>query len=250
MQFSEDVTIDTAELALVGSADLPDLPALSSAIFSYSSDTQTATWIFRSVLPLDKYLLDIPSAAVTNGLGAALDGDFTTATSSFPSGDGTAGGDFDFRFNILPGDVNQDGVVTGLDGGIVRQQFLEFPTSPGYNALLDTTGKGAITGLDLLNVQGDLLTQLPTTDPLPPAQGNGNQAAIALAAEPSAAPALEAPLSKRPLSPSRRFPRPRSDPNLSARSPKSMRRWNRRSARRCPPSERRVQRWLRPLRRR
>ena len=79
-------------------------------------------------MPLDKYLYHIPSAAVTNGLGAALDGEFTTTTSNFPSGDGTAGGDFNFRFNILPGDVDQNGVVTGLDGGDVRQHFLEFPS--------------------------------------------------------------------------------------------------------------------------
>src|SRR4029077_17702111 len=65
----------------------------------------------------------------------------------------------------LPGDVDQNGVVTGLDGGAVRQHFLQFPTSTGYTPLDDTYGKGAITGLDLLTVQGTLLTQLPATDP-------------------------------------------------------------------------------------
>ena len=34
---------------------------------------------------------------------------------SFPSGDGTFGGDFDFRFTILPGDANRDNEVDGLD---------------------------------------------------------------------------------------------------------------------------------------
>jgi hypothetical protein len=28
---------------------------------------------------------------------------------TYPSGDGTAGGDFLFRINLLPGDVNRDG---------------------------------------------------------------------------------------------------------------------------------------------
>jgi NPCBM/NEW2 domain/Fibronectin type III domain/Dockerin type I domain len=175
VQFTEDVTINAAQagLALTGSPDLPAAPALSAASFSYSSATRAATWVYRSALPLDKYLISIPSSAVTNGLGAALDGEFTTSTTNFPSGNGTAGGDFNFRFNILPGDVDQNGVVTGTDGGAVRQHFLQFPSSPSYVALYDTYGKGAITGLDLLTVQGALLTQLPTTDPTPPGQGGG-----------------------------------------------------------------------------
>ena len=147
-------------------------PRPSAATFSYSSATRTATWSYGTPLPLDKYLISIPSAAVTNGLGADLDGEWTNATSSYPSGNGTAGGDFDFRFNILPGDVDQNGVVTGIDGGDVRQHFMQFPTSPGYSPLYDTYGKGAITGVDLLAVQAALLTQLPATDPAPPpAQG-------------------------------------------------------------------------------
>jgi fibronectin type 3 domain-containing protein len=175
VQFTEDITINTAQagLALVGSPDLPAAPALSTASFSYSSATRAATWTYPTALPLDKYLISTPSATVTNGLGAALDGEFTTSTSSYPSGDGTAGGDFNFRFNILPGDVDQNGVVTGVDGGDVRQHFLQFPSSPSYVSLYDTSGKGAITGLDLLAVQGALLTQLPTTDPAPPGQGGG-----------------------------------------------------------------------------
>ena len=175
VQFTEDVTVNTAQagLALVGSPDLPAAPALSAASFSYSTATRAATWVYRSALPLDKYLISIPSGAVTNGLGAALDGEFTTSTTNFPSGNGTAGGDFNFRFNILPGDVDQNGVVTGQDGSDIRQHFLQFPSSPGYVSLYDTYGKGAITGLDLLTVQGALLTQLPTTDPTPPGQGGG-----------------------------------------------------------------------------
>jgi fibronectin type 3 domain-containing protein len=194
IQFTEDVTINTAQagLALVGSPDLPAPPALSAASFSYSSATRAATWVYRTALPLDKYLISIPSGAVTNGLGAALDGEFITSTSNYPSGDGAAGGDFNFRFNILPGDVDQNGVVTGLDGGDVRQHFLQFPSSPNYVSLYDTYGKGAITGLDLLTVQGTLLTQLPTTDPTPPGQGGGGGAAPANSGS-AAAPASANP---------------------------------------------------------
>jgi hypothetical protein len=109
-----------------------------------------------------------------------------------PSGDTVAGGDFNFRFNILPGDVDQNGVITGLDGSDVRQHFLQLTTTSGYNSLYDTSGKGEITGIDLNAVQATLLTSLPATDPTPPGQGGGGE--LASAADSSATPAaLAAP---------------------------------------------------------
>jgi fibronectin type 3 domain-containing protein len=173
--FSRDVNINTANIALVGSPDLGPAPALGTASFTYNSTTFTATWVYQAALPLDKYLLSIPSAAVTSKVsGAALDGEFANGSGNLlPSGDTVAGGDFNFRFNILPGDVDQNGVVTGVDGGSVRQHFLQFTTTAGYNPLYDTSGKGEITGIDLNLVQSTLLTSLPATDPTPPGQGGG-----------------------------------------------------------------------------
>ncbi len=189
VQFTEDVTLNTAQsgLALTGSSDLAAAPALSTATFSYSSATRTARWIFPSASALsdDKYLLSIPSAAVTNSIGGNLDGEFTTSSSAFPSGDGAAGGNFNFRFNVLPGDVDQNGVVTGLDGGAVRQHFMQFTSTAGYSPFFDTYGKGAITGLDFLTVQNALLTTLPNTDPTAP--GGGGMQPAASAASPAVA---------------------------------------------------------------
>ena len=187
--FSQDVNIDTADLALVGSADLAPPPDLSTATFAYDSATHVATWTYRTTLPLNKYLLSIPSASVTGTAdGAALDGEFDNGSGALlPSGDTVAGGDFEFRFNILPGDIDRNGVVTGLDGSSVRQHFLQYPTTPGYDPLLDTYGKGAITGLDLLTVQGALLTSLPLTDPQPPVEG-GDAAGFAALAEADLSP--------------------------------------------------------------
>ena len=174
--FSRDVNINTANIALIGSPDLAPPPALSAATYSYNSTTHVATWVYRNSLPLDKYLLSIPSASVTSvASGQALDGEFANGSGALlPSGDAVAGGDFNFRFNILPSDVDQNGVVTGLDGGGVRQHFLQYTTTTGYNPLYDTYGKGEITGLDLLTVQGALLTSLPATDPTAPAGGGIN----------------------------------------------------------------------------
>jgi hypothetical protein len=169
--FSQDVNINVARLALVGSSDLPAPAALASAAFSYNGATHTAQWTFAAPLTVDKYLLDIPSAAVANTLGTPLDGEWTTGTSNFPSGDGTPGGDFDFRFNLLPGDTDQNGVVTGVDGNGVRLRLLQDTTTANYSPLVDLNGDGVITGQDGSIVRSQLLQALPADDPSPPGQG-------------------------------------------------------------------------------
>jgi hypothetical protein len=147
-----------------------------------------ASWTYNSPLSLDKYLISIPSAAATNALNASLDGEWTTGSTSYPSGDGTAGGDLNFRFNLLPSDVDQSGAVNALDGGNVRQHFLQFANTAGYNPLYDVLGKGAITGIDFLTVQGALFSTLPNTDPTPSAPPIGGGAATtAAAASPASA---------------------------------------------------------------
>jgi methionine-rich copper-binding protein CopC len=169
--FSQDVNINSAGLALVGSPDLPAPASLASAAFSYDNGTRTAQWTFAAPLTADKYLLDIRSAAVANTLGTPLDGEWTTGTSSFPSGDGTSGGDFNFRFNLLPGDADQNGVITGMDGNGVRLRLLQDTTAANYSPLFDLNGDGVITGQDGAIVRSQLLQQLPSDDPAPPGQG-------------------------------------------------------------------------------
>ena len=188
--FSRDVNITTASLALVGSPDLAAAPALSGASYSYNSTTHVAQWVYNSSLTNDKYLLNIPSAAVTSrASGQALDGEFVNGSGNLlPSGDATTGGDFNFRFNILPGDVDQNGAVNALDGANVHQHLLQYANQTGYNPLFDTYGKGAITGIDFTTVQTALFSALPNTDPTPPGQGGGG--AVAATAPATAAPAL------------------------------------------------------------
>jgi fibronectin type 3 domain-containing protein len=173
--FSRDVNINTASLALVGSPDLGPAPALGGASFTYNSSTFTAQWVFLAPLPLDKYLLSIPSAAVTSkASGAALDGEFVNGSGNLlPSGDSVAGGDFNFRFNILPGDADQNGVVTGTDGNGIRLRLLEDTTTANYSPLFDVNGDGVITGQDGGIVRAQLLQALPADDPSPPGQGGG-----------------------------------------------------------------------------
>ena len=189
--FTQSVTVNTAQsgLALVGSTDLPAVPSLNSAAFQYNSATDTATWTFANPLTTDKFLLCIPAVAVTNGSGTALDGDWTNpgglgAASTFPSGNGTAGGNFNFRFNVVPGDVNGDSVVTGADGTAVRLNLGQSTGSGGYSPNQDVDGDGSITTNDMSDVRTALLNRLPNTEPIAPfggfqsqSSGSGTQSA-------------------------------------------------------------------------
>jgi len=179
--FTENVVVNTSQtgLALVGSPDLPPIPSLSAAAFSYSSATDTATWTFSNPLTVDKYLLCIPSAAVANTGGIALDGDWTntvgdTAGSSFPSGNGTPGGDFDFRFNVVPGNVSLGGVVTGADGSTVRLNLGEATNAAAYSPFADIDGSGTIDSADMAGVRAALLQRLPQTEPTVPGNQHGS----------------------------------------------------------------------------
>ncbi len=181
--FSQDVTINMAAagLDLIGSADLAAAPSLSSATFSYSSATHTAQWTFAAPLTTDKYLLELPSPAVVSEFGMSLDGEWTTQSSNSPSGDGVSGGDFLFRFNVLPGAVTQNTVVTGVDGGAVRTSLFADTSTANYSPMADVNGDGAITSLDGAIVRANLLQQLPSSDPIPQGgSGGGGQALAAV----------------------------------------------------------------------
>jgi hypothetical protein len=156
-------------------------------VFSYSSATHTAQWTFAAPLATDKDLLEVPSSAVMSKFGMSLDGEWTTQSSGYPSGDGVWGGDFLFRFNVLPGAVTQNTVVTGIDGGAVRAKLFADTTSAIYSPLADVNGDGAVTSLDGAIVRANLLQALPSSDPQPQTPGGGGQNP----ASPLGAPASE-----------------------------------------------------------
>ncbi len=197
--FSQDVIVNTSQaaLGLAGSPDLPMPSSLGGAKFSYDSGTDTATWTFSAPLTTDKFLLAIPSAAVANMSGIALDGEWTNASGStpggtFPSGDGTPGGDFSISvIKVLPGIASGDGVVTGRDGTIVQKQLQQTTAMAGYSALDDFDGDGTITSADSTFLRSQLLKRLPTTEPSPPSapQHASAVASSGSAAEPTTKPA-------------------------------------------------------------
>jgi hypothetical protein len=74
----------------------------------------------------------------------------TLAVSEFPSGNGTAGGDFKFVFTILAGDANLNGSVNASDVQIMYYYMNNFPglgNQPFSHG--DFNGDGLITTVDL-----------------------------------------------------------------------------------------------------
>lgn len=113
--FSEGVNVSANSLIVVGlqSASMPALAA-----FSYDAATYMASWRFEG-WRADNYLLAL-SDGVTDVEGNWLDGEWTNpasittvnaAVSEFPSGDGVAGGWFNFVATLLPGDATRNNIV-------------------------------------------------------------------------------------------------------------------------------------------
>ena len=136
IEFSENVNVTEGDLALTG----VNVPSYGFSAFSYDAVAYRATWTLSQNLSRDKLLLDLDGStanAVVDMAGNRLDGDWVNPTWSppsaptggdaWPSGDGTAGGDFQFRINVLPGDINQDGTVNVSGPGRFGGELSEKP---------------------------------------------------------------------------------------------------------------------------
>ena len=80
----------------------------------------------------DKLLLTLDDAKVLDRVSNMLDGEWTnpdyithisSSISRFPSGTGTAGGDFVFRVIVINGEFTQDNVVDLSDFGVYKSNF-------------------------------------------------------------------------------------------------------------------------------
>lgn len=162
--FGEDVSVDAADLSISG----VDVTAYEVSGFTYDSQSYTATWTLAHEIAADRVFLDLGGDGldpVSNITGAVLDGEWTDAQSTFDSGNGTAGGDFEFRFNVLPGDVSQSGGVSGAD--VTSTWFLSGRSTgdAGYDPFRDVDGSGLIDASDYGSIIGVLFTELPDGDP-------------------------------------------------------------------------------------
>jgi hypothetical protein len=158
VRFSEAIMVGASDLAMAGSINASTLPAVSG--FTWNAATNTATWTFASTLKANKYLLHL-GAAVKDAAGDALDGEWTTGASR-KSGNGSAGGDFNFRFNVNPGDIDANQAVALVEVTAMRANVGKKPSSPGYNFRQDLDGNGTITLAEVVGARPLVGTNIRT----------------------------------------------------------------------------------------
>ncbi len=176
--FSEDVSVAQAQFAIVGSVG-----SYSVSGFSYDATDHVATWSLSAVIGADKLYVALPGSGatpVTDVAGNALDGEWTNptsfsqvgVTSIFPSGNGVAGGDFAFRFDVLPGDS------TG--GSLGKVNVADINQTKSRSALPETISsyRSDFDGNDLVNVADinyvktrSAISSLPVNPPVLPSFG-------------------------------------------------------------------------------
>ncbi len=162
--FSEDVDVQMGDLSLSG----VNTTAYAFSDFSYDSGTYTATWTLPDAIEKDKLLLDLDGDGIDPIEDASsndLDGEWTTSSSTYNSGNSTAGGDFEFRFNVLPGDGYTSNGVNILDPMMANTQKGKDAGDTGYVAQYDVDGDGTITQADCDTMFSYLGDGLPTGDP-------------------------------------------------------------------------------------
>jgi hypothetical protein len=161
--FSEDVYVHAADLSLSGI----NTTAYQFTDFHYEPMAHVATWTLGASLDKDRLRLDLDANGtdpVRDLEGNVLDGEWTNNVSTV-SGNGTAGGDFEFNFNVLPTDVNNTGNITYYDYVYIRQLDGKSTTSPGYIAKRDIDGSGLIDSSDWQEALDRALEVLPTGSP-------------------------------------------------------------------------------------
>jgi hypothetical protein len=140
-------------------------PTYTVTNFTYDPATRTGVWTLQQTVLNDKLRLVLDDALV-----AGLDGEWADNADAYPSGNGTAGGDFAFKVHVLTGDATQNGRVDALDLSFVKQRLNRSATNPGttgatYSVFADVDANGTINALDLSAVKARLNRSLPATEP-------------------------------------------------------------------------------------
>lgn len=169
LSFSEDVHAEISHLMLVGTED----GEVSASDFDYDADTWTGTWTFPA-MEADKYLLCLSDDVTATGSGLSLDGDHVDASGKTESGNTIPGGDFPFRFNVLPGDATDSGNVVAADVSMLASAFGSFAGGGKgrYSPFLDFDGSGNIVAADVSILASRFGQFLSNDDPLEPQSEN------------------------------------------------------------------------------
>jgi hypothetical protein len=147
ISFSKDVNVASGNLTLNGIGG-----AYAIQSFSYNVTNYTATWTFTNVIGTDNLHLTLAGVTDTSNAPTPLDGNWTDDVSTFPSGDGTVGGNFTFGFNVLPLAVQSSAVG---DGSVQRSSIHSFSvtfnqpvnfSSSSFTVFQATLNNGVATG--------------------------------------------------------------------------------------------------------
>jgi hypothetical protein len=130
VQFTKEVALADSDLELIALNRVVTEPTPDLIQSPNSGNNYTAIWSLSGALPAAQYLMRL-AQTIEDLDGNALDGEWTNPgsvattdpTTVFPSGNNVAGGDFEFVFTILPGDVNRDNYVNVADLGEISTYY-------------------------------------------------------------------------------------------------------------------------------
>jgi hypothetical protein len=169
IEFNETVEVRPQQLTVRGRR-VADYPVLSATLDP--NNAHTAMFTLERPIENDRVVLrlDGSSAAAVSAGSLKLDGEWDDGAGAYPSGDGTPGGDFVFRMNLLPGDVNRSGAVLADDFSEVKRKFFSSTSSPGsgpggYSIFHDVNGSGSILADDFSEVKRRFFNTLPAGEP-------------------------------------------------------------------------------------
>jgi len=161
LQFNQPIAQPAAAaLKLVLGSSLGDEAITPSASPTLLAGGTIAQWTVPA-LDSGAYVMSVLSSGITAAGGTTvLDGDWTTGTSTFAqgSGDGTAGGTFNFFFNVLVADVNGSGVVNNTDTTSVRNQLFAAVSADNFRS--DFNGSNSINNTDVTALRNKLFAAL------------------------------------------------------------------------------------------
>ena len=161
--FDKNVIVGTGEVSLRGINQV-----IYASSLGYDPQTYTATLSLPSPIGIDKLQLIVFDKVGDTGF-RTIDGEWSNPTSAtdpngdtYPSGNSAAGGSFYFRFDVLPGDVSQNGQVNSLDANPIRAGLSALVGNGAYSIFADVDGNGIINSLDANAVRLNLSQSLPT----------------------------------------------------------------------------------------
>jgi surface-anchored protein len=154
IEFSEPVVGFTAASFKLLGVNVADYASISTV--GYDSMNHRGVIALSSNIIKDKLRIGV-SDAVRDASPSQnlLDGDAT----------GSAGGIFDFRFNVLIGDSSNEGSVNGGDLSIFAVAFNKSAGNAGYNSRADWNSDGSVNGGDLSFFASNFNQSLPSGNP-------------------------------------------------------------------------------------